>query len=85
MRFWPQSDSKNLESSGAALSAQRLGEALALEGEHERAAEAFGRAVAASELVFGHESAEAVASLTGLGLALNQQVKYKFVPVPYLV
>lgn len=69
-----QSGSKNLETPGAALAAQRLGEALTLEGEHDRAASAFGRAVAASEVAFGRESAEAVASLTGLGLALNRQV-----------
>ncbi|CAN0053345.1 unnamed protein product [Hapterophycus canaliculatus] len=65
--------SKNLESAAAALTAQRLGEALAIEGEDERAASAFGRAAAASEALFGDESPQTVASLTGLGLALQRQ------------
>lgn len=66
--------SKNLESAAAALTAQRLGEALALEGEDERAASTFARAAAASETLFGDESPQAVASYTGLGLALQRQV-----------
>lgn len=66
--------SKKLDSPGAALTAQRLGEALALEGEDERAAVAFARAASASEALFGSESPQAVASFTGLGLALQRQV-----------
>ncbi|CAM9789777.1 unnamed protein product, partial [Ectocarpus sp. 12 AP-2014] len=65
--------SEKLNSEAAALTAQRLGEALALEGDHERAASVFGRAVVASEALFGVKSSQAVACLTGLGLALFQQ------------
>ncbi|CAB1104457.1 unnamed protein product [Ectocarpus sp. CCAP 1310/34] len=65
--------SEKLNSEAAALTAQRLGEALALEGDHERAASVFGRAVVASEALFGVKSTQAVACLTGLGLALFQQ------------
>ncbi|CBJ27925.1 Pc13g00620 [Ectocarpus siliculosus] len=65
--------SEKLNSEAAALTAQRLGEALALEGDHERAASVFGRAVVASEALFGVKSTQAVACLTGLGLALFRQ------------
>ncbi|CAM9195232.1 unnamed protein product [Ectocarpus sp. 4 AP-2014] len=68
-----QTGSEKLNSEAAALTAQRLGEALALEGDHERAASVFGRAVVASEALFGVKSTQTVACLTGLGLALFRQ------------
>jgi len=70
-----QTGSKELETAAAARTAHLLGKALALEGEDERAASNFARAVGASEAVFGRESAQAAESLAGLGLALLRQVK----------
>ncbi|CAM9403586.1 unnamed protein product [Pylaiella littoralis] len=76
MALWDEeTDSNKLESSAAVLTAQRLGEALALKGEDELAASAFARAFASSEIRFGPGSAQAVASLTGRGLALLRQGK----------
>ena len=70
-----QAGPNNPDTKGAALTAQRLGEALANSGQHERATSVFGRAVAAGEVAFGQESAEVVASLTSLGLSLSNQVR----------
>ncbi|CAM9368018.1 unnamed protein product [Ectocarpus fasciculatus] len=64
---------EKLNSEAAALTAQRLGEALALERDHERAVSVFGRAVVASEALYGDKSTQTVACLTGLGLALFMQ------------
>lgn len=57
-----------------ATTAQRLGEALASRGEYGRSADAFARAVKVNKTLFGGASAETVESLTGLGLALLEQV-----------
>eukprot|EP00752_Nemacystus_decipiens_P006837 g6139.t1 len=78
MSAWEvETGSKNPETAGAALTAQRLGEALSQDGDKQRAASAFGRAVAASEVAFGQESAEVVASLTSLGLSLHELGDYE--------
>lgn len=70
----PQLLSGELTLTATATTAQRLGEALALRGEHGRSADAFARAVTANKTLFGVTSAETVESLTGLGLALLEQV-----------
>lgn len=66
--------SGKLTPTAMATTAQRLGEALALRGEYRRAGDAFARAVTANKTLFGGASAETVESLTGLGLALLEEV-----------
>ncbi|CAM9846681.1 unnamed protein product, partial [Laminaria digitata] len=68
--------SGDLTPTATATTAQRLGEALALRGEHGRSADAFARAVSANKTLFGGTSAETVESLTGLGLALLEQGRF---------
>lgn len=70
----PQLRVDELTPPATAMTLQRLGEALALRGEHGRSADAFARAVTANKALFGAVSAQTVDSLTGLGLALLEQV-----------
>ena len=71
-----QSGTKDLHTAEAGTTAQRLGEALALEGDHGRSADFFTMAVGALEPLFGTESTQVVESMTGLGFALLRQVQY---------
>ncbi|CAM9608647.1 unnamed protein product [Ascophyllum nodosum] len=68
-----ESGTKDLHTAEAGTTAQRLGEALALEGDHGRSADFFTMAVGALEPLFGTESTQVVESMTGLGFALLRQ------------